>query len=231
MKDEMTSMSQNKVWSLVILSDGCIPIGCKWVFKTKRDDKGKVERYKARLMVKSYSQREGIDFKETLSLVSTKDSLRIIVAIVAHFDLEFHQIDVRTAFLNEDLVEDVYMSQPIGFEEVGKEQMICKLHKSIYGLKRAPRQWYLKFDEVVTANGFKENIVDQYIYMKVSGSKYIFLALYVDDILLATNDTGLLVETNQLLFSHFDMNDLGKASYVFGIQILHDRPSGILRLS
>ena len=107
----------------------------------------------------------------------------------------------------------------------------CKLQKSIYGLKQASRQWYLKFDEVVTTNGFKEKIVDQCIYMKVSGSKYIFLVLYVDDILLATNDTDLLIETKQLLFSHFDKKDLGEASYVLGIQILHDRPNGILRLS
>ena len=107
----------------------------------------------------------------------------------------------------------------------------CKLQKSIYGLKQASRQWYLKFDEVVTTNGFKEKIVDQCIYMKVSGSKYIFLVLYVDDILLSTNDTDMLIETKQLLFSHFDKKDLGEATYVLGIQILHDRPSGILRLS
>ena len=94
--------------------------------------------------------------------------------------------------------------------------MMCKLHKSIYGLKRASRTWYLKFDEVVTTNGLKENIVDQCIYMKVSGSKYIFLVIYVDDILLTTNDTNMLVETKQLLFSHFYMNDLGEVSYVLG---------------
>ena len=109
--------------------------------------------------------------------------------------------------------------------------MVCKLHKSIYGLKQTSRQSYLKFDEVVTANGFKEDIIDQCIYMKVSGSNYIFLVLYVDDILIAANDTNLLVETKQLLFSHFDMKDLGEASYVLGIQILSDRPSGIMRLS
>ena len=119
-------------------------------------------------------------------------------------------MDVRTTFLNGDLVEDVYMSQPIGSEEVGKEHMVCKLQKSIYGLKQTSRHWYLKFDEVVTINGFKENIVDQCIYMKVSGSKYIFLVLYVDDILLVANDTDMLVETKQLLFSHFDMRILGK---------------------
>ena len=231
MKDEMTSMSQNKVWSLVDLLDGCKLIRCKWVIKTKRDAKGHVERYKTRLVAKDYSQREGIDFKVTFSPMSTKDSLRIIMAIVTHFDLELHQMDVRTSFLNGDLVEDVYMSQPIGFEEVGKEHMACKLQKSIYGLKQASRQWYLKFDEVVIANGFKENIFDQCIYMKVSGRKYIFLVLYVDDILLAANDTNLLVETKQLLFSHFDMMDLGEASYVLGIQILRDITSGIMSLS
>ena len=109
--------------------------------------------------------------------------------------------------------------------------MVCKLQKSIYGLKQASRQWYLKFDEVVIANGFKDNIVYQCTYMKVNRSRYIFLVLYVDDILLPTNDTDLLVETRQLLFIHFDMKDLGEASYVSGIQILRDRPSGILRLS
>ena len=163
--------------------------------------------------------------------MSTKDSLRIIRVIVAHFNLKLHQMDVRTTFLNGDLVEDVYMSQPIDFEEVGKEHMVCKLHKSIYGLKQTSRQWYLKFDEVVIANRFKENIVDQCIYMKVSGSKYIFLVLYVDDILLVANDTDLMVETKQLLFSLFNMKDLGEASYVLGIQILRDRPSDIMKLS
>ena len=123
------------------------------------------------------------------------------------------------------------MSQPIDFEEVGKDHIVCKFKKFIYGLKQVSRQWYLKFDEVVTANGFKEHIVDQCIYMKVNGRKFIFLVLYVDGILLSANDTGMLIETKQLLFSHFDMKDLGKASYVLGIQILRDRPSGILRLS
>ena len=126
-KDEMTSMSHDKVWSLVDLPDDYKPIGCKWVFKTKCNAKGHVKRYKERLVAKDYSQREGIDFKETFSPVSTKDSLCIIMAIVAHFDLELHQMDLRITFLNGDLIEDVYMSQPTGFEEVGKENLVCKL--------------------------------------------------------------------------------------------------------
>ena len=140
MKYEMTSMSQNKVWSLIDLPDGCRPIWCKWAFKTKRNAKGQVERHKARLVAKGYNQRECIDLKETLSPVSTKDTLHIIIAIVARFDLELHQMNVMPTFLNGDLVKDVYMSQPIGFEEFGDEHMVCKLQKSIYGLKQASRK-------------------------------------------------------------------------------------------
>ena len=145
MNDEMNSMYMNGV---------CKPVGCKWVFKTKRDSSGQIERYKARLVVKGYCQIEVIDFKETFSLVSTNDSFRVIMAIVAHFDLELHQMDDKTAFLNGDLDEDVYMEQPPGFAEVGKEDLVCKLNKSIYGLKQASRQWYLKFDRIITQNGF-----------------------------------------------------------------------------
>ena len=126
-------------------------------------------------MVKGYSQREKIDFKETFLLVSTKDSFRVIMAIVAHFHLELHQMDVKTTFLNGDLDENVYMEQLTGFVEVGKEDLVCKLNKSIYCLKQASRQWYLKFDKIITQNGFKENTVDRCIHLRVNGSSYIFL--------------------------------------------------------
>ncbi|KAH9737203.1 Integrase catalytic domain-containing protein [Citrus sinensis] len=231
MHDEMASMYHNGVWDLVELPDGCRPIGCKWVFKTKRDVRGQVERYKARLVAKGFSQREGIDYTETYSPVSTKDSFRIIMALVALFNLELHQMDVKTAFLNGSLSEDVYMVQPDGFVESGRENMVCKLKRSIYGLKQASRQWYLKFHDIVTSYGFQENAVDQCIYLRVSGSKYIILVLYVDDILLAANDTNLLLETKHMLSCSFDMKDLGEAHYVLGIEILRDRSRGILGLS
>ena len=111
------------------------------------------------------------------------------MALVAYHDSELHQMDVKTSFLNENLEEKVYMNQPEGFSVEGKEHMMCKFKKSIYGLKQASRQWYLKFNDTITTFGFKENTVDQCIYLKVSGSKFIFLVLYVD-ILLATNDLG-----------------------------------------
>jgi hypothetical protein len=157
--------------------------------------------------------------------------LRIILALVAHFDLELQQMDVKTTFLNGDLEEKVYMKQPEGFPSSDGEQLVCKLKKSIYGLKQASRQWYLKFHNVISSFSFVENVMDQCIYQKVSGSKICFLVLYVDDILLATNDKGLLYEVKQFLSKTFDMKDMGEAFYVIGIKIHRDRFRGILGLS
>ena len=115
-KDEMKSMVDNDVWDLVELLKGVKPIICKWIFKAKRDSKGNFERYKAHLVTKGLTQKKGIDYKETFSPVSSKDSFRIIMALVAHYDLELHQIDVKTAFLNCDIEETIYMVQPVNFE-------------------------------------------------------------------------------------------------------------------
>ena len=135
MNEEIKSMKDNDVWDLVPFPEGVKPIGCKWIFKTKRDSKGDVERYKARLFAKGYTQKEGIDYKETFSPVSSKDSFRTIMALVAHFDLELHQMDVKTIFLNGDIDETIYMMQPENFVSGDTKRMVCKLKKSIYGLK------------------------------------------------------------------------------------------------
>ena len=140
-------------------------------------------------------------------------------------------MDVKTAFLNGDLHEDVYMAQPEGFAVQDKEHLGCRLKKSIYGLKQASRQWYLKFDQIIRQFDFKENKVDNCIYTKFKGSKFIFLVLYVDDILLASSDMNLLLETKKFLSCKFDMKDLGEASYILGIEIHRDRSNGILGLS
>ncbi|KAK9160022.1 hypothetical protein Syun_006363 [Stephania yunnanensis] len=231
MNDEMNSMSSNDVWDLVELPKGAKTIGCKWIFKTKKDSLGNIERYKARLVAEGFTQKKGIDYKKTFSPVSKKDSLRIILALVAHFDFELQQMDVKTAFLNGQLEEEVYMKQPEGFSSIGNENLVCKLKKSIYGLKQASRQWYLKFHDVISSFGFVENIMDNCIYQKVSGSKIFFLILYVDDILLATNDKGMLHEVKQFLSNSFDMKDMGDASYVIGIKIHRDKSRCILGMS
>ena len=148
------------------------------------------------------------------------------MALVAHFNLELHQMDVKTAFLNDDLYEDMYMQQP-----GGQEHLVCKLKKSIYGLKQASRQWYIKFDEVMKKQGFLKNQVDQCTYLKMSGSNFTILVLYVDDILLTSNSIDMLHESKRILLHNFDMKDLGEAAYVIGIEIYRDRAKGILGLS
>ena len=218
MEDEMRSMDTNKVWDLEEIPKGAKKVCCKWVYKTKRDSRGNIERYKARLVAKGFTQREGIDYNETFSHVSSKDSFRIIMALVAHFDLELHQMDVKTAFLNGELRENVSMAQPKCFVVEGKENLGYHLKKSIYGLKQASRQWYLKFDETIRKFGFKENDEDNCIYAKFRNGRYIFLVLYVDDILLASSDMDLLLEIKRFLCSNYDMKDMGRRPMSWGFK-------------
>nr|AAN34963.1 Putative gag-pol polyprotein [Oryza sativa Japonica Group] len=137
MEDEMKSMKLNDVWDLEEIPKGAKTVGCKWVYKTKYDSRGNIEKFKVRLVAKGFTQREGIDYNETFSPVSCKVSFRIIMALVAHYDLELHQMDVKTAFLNGDLEEKVYMAQPKGFVMKGNENMGCRIKRSIYGLKQS----------------------------------------------------------------------------------------------
>jgi hypothetical protein len=153
------------------------------------------------------------------------------MALVAHYDLELYQMDVKTVFVNHELQESVYMTQPEGFPIEGKEHIGCRLKKSIYRLKQASRQWYLKFNELVKKFGFVENSVDNCIYIKIKGSMFIILILYVDDILLVSNDKNLLYETKGFLSSNFDMKGLVDTSYVLSIEIHRDRTKGVLGVS
>ena len=184
------------------------PISCKWIVKTKRGSKGNT---------KGFTQHEGIDYNEIFSPVSSKDSFRIIMTLIAHFDLELHQMDVKTAFLNKKIDETIYMEKPKNFVIRDSKSMVYKLKKSLYGLKQSPRLWYYKFHKIIHSFSFVINPYDECIYHKFSESKYIFLLLYVDDILLATNDLNLLHDTKKFLSNNFEMKYLGDTSYVLGI--------------
>ncbi|KAH9780120.1 reverse transcriptase Ty1/copia-type domain-containing protein [Citrus sinensis] len=143
--EEMKSMRSNHVWDLVDLPAYRKAIGNKWVLRVKRKAYDIIERYKACLLAKGYNQQEGIDYEETFSLVVMFTSIRLILAIVAHMDLELHQMDVKTTFLNGELEEEIYMEQPDGYIINDQERKVCKLKKSIYGLKQSSKQWYLRF--------------------------------------------------------------------------------------
>ena len=227
----MKSIRTNQVWDLVDLLLGRKAIGNKWVFRIKCKADGSIERYKARLVAKGYTQKEGVDYEETFSPVVRFASVRLILAIVANLNLELYQMDVKTAFLNGELDEEIYMDQPIGFVAKGQERKVCKLKRSIYGLKQSSRQWYLRFHRAILSNGFTMIEEDHCVYTKRSKGSFIILSLYVDDILLAGNDVEMIVATKEWLFSNFEMKDMGEVDYILGVKIFRDCSKKILGLS
>ncbi|KAA0056413.1 gag/pol protein [Cucumis melo var. makuwa] len=169
---EMESMYFNSVWELVNLPEGVKPIGCKWIYKRKRDSAGKVQTFKARLVVKG-----------------------------CIYDYEIWQMDVKTIFLNGNLEESIFMSQPEGFITQGQEQKVCKLNRSIYGLKQVSRSWNIRFDTAIKSYGFDQNVDEPCVYKKINRA------------------------------TQFQMKDLGEAQYVLGIQIIRDPKNKTLALS
>uniref|UniRef100_A0A2N9GFI1 Reverse transcriptase Ty1/copia-type domain-containing protein n=1 Tax=Fagus sylvatica TaxID=28930 RepID=A0A2N9GFI1_FAGSY len=204
MQEEMSSMDKNNVWELVDLPPGRKTIGNKWVLKVKRKADGSINRYNARLVAKGYTQRE---------------------------DLKLFQMDVKTAFLNGELDEEIYMAQPTSFEVQGHECKVSRLKRSIYGLKQSSRQWYLRFHDFITSFGFEMIEEDHCVYLKRSKRSILILSLYVDDILLARNDMGSIVTTKKWLSSTFEMKDMGEANFVLGVKITRDRSKKLLSLS
>ncbi|KAK8715626.1 hypothetical protein V6N13_042955 [Hibiscus sabdariffa] len=223
MRSEMDSMSDNQVWTLVEPPEGIKPIGCKWVFKKKTDMDGNVQTYKGRLVAKGYRQIHGIDYDETFSPVAMFKSIPILHAITAFHDYEIWQMDVKTAFLNGKLEEDVYMTQPEGFVTPENAGKVCKLQRSIYGLKQASRSWNLCFNDAIKVFGFIRNEDEPCVYKKFSGSIVSFLILYVEDILIIGNDIPTLQSVKAWLSSCFSMKDLGEATYILGVKIYRDR--------
>ena len=231
MQSEMESMSENQVWTLVDLPDSRKAVECKWIFKKKTDANGNVTVYKARLVAKGFRQVQGVDYDETFSPVVMLKSVRVLLAIAAFFDYEIWQMDVKTAFLNGNIEEELYMIQPEGFVDPKDAGKVCKLQRSIYGLKQASRSWNIRFDDVIKGFGFVQNYKEACVYKKVSGSSVAFLVLYVDDILLIGNDVELLNSIKGYLNKSFSMKDLGEAAYILGIKIYRDRSRRLIGLS
>jgi hypothetical protein len=163
--------------------------------------------------------------------LTTRKPFRLILAILANLNLELYQTDVKTAFLNGELDEEICMDQPVGFVAKGQERKVCKLKRSIYGLKQSSRQWYLRFHRATLSNGFTMIVEDHCVYIKRSKGSFIILSLYIDDILLAGNDAEIIVATKEWLSSNFEMKDMGEADYILGVKIFKDRSKKILGLS
>ena len=192
MDEEMQSLVKNHTWKLATLPKGKKEIGYKWVYAQKEGFPSKNDvRYKARLVAKGYAQKEGIDYNEVFSPVVKHSSIRILLALIAQFNIELVQMDVKTAFLHGDLEEEIYITQPDGFKVTGKENWVCKLSKSLYGLKQSPRQWYKRFDQFMIGQNYTRSSFDHCVYFrKLQDGSFIYLLLYVDDMLMASRNQG-----------------------------------------
>ena len=218
MAAEMSSMQDNKVWKLVKLPEGRSAVACRWIYKKKTDSNGRVSRYKARLVAKGFSQKPGVDYDETFSPVARFESVRTIMAIGVQQGHHIHQMDVTAAFLNGELHEEVYMAQPEGYEVKGKENLVCKLNKSIYGLKQSPRCWNASLHSYLVENKFVQSSSDPCIYTHSEG-ELLILALYVDDIILSSKSLDKITAVKSLLQKRYKMSDMGKLNYFLGVKI------------
>ncbi|WVZ52934.1 hypothetical protein U9M48_003933 [Paspalum notatum var. saurae] len=225
-QSELDSILSNGTWELTERPYGCKPVGCKWAFKKKLRPDGTIEKYKARLVAKDYTQKEGEDFFDTYSPVARMTTIRVLLFLAVSYGLIIHRMDVKTAFLNGELEEEIYMEQPDRFVVKGQESKVCKLLKSLYGLKQAPKQWHEKFDTTLTSVGFAVNEVDSCVYYRYGGGKGVILCLYVDDILIFGTDIDVINEVKSFLSTKFDMKDLGEADVILNIKLIKDE-SGI----
>lgn len=225
---EYTSLLKNNTWDLCKLPPGRKAITCKWVFKLKRKANGDFDKYKARLVARGFSQEKGFDYNETYSPTAKLTTFRILLAIAVHHGYLVHQMDVKYAFLNGLLNEEIYLQQPDGFK---KSISVCKLNRSLYGLKQASRMWNERFNEFTVKLGFKRCLSDQCLYIKNEKGVVCYILLYVDDLLIISNDLNRIKVINQLLSKEFEMSDIGEADTFLGMQIQRNAASNMISLS
>ncbi|GAA0162208.1 transmembrane signal receptor [Lithospermum erythrorhizon] len=220
MKNEMESIEKNKTWTLTSLPKGSKMIGVKWIYKTKRDGTGNVIKCKARLVAKGYSQKHGIEFNEVFALVARLDTIRLIIGLAPQKGWKLFQLDVKSAFLQGELDEEVFVAQPQGYTVKGKEDQVYKLHKALYGLKQAPRAWYSKIENYFVKENFQKCSSEQTWFTKRSGEgKIIIVSVYVDDLIYTGNDDQLITEFKRSMLREFDMTNLGNMSYFLRIEV------------
>jgi hypothetical protein len=222
MNEEYHSLMENDTWDLVPLPKGRKLVRCKWVYRTKYASDGSVERHKAQLVSKGFSQVEGIDYNETFSPVAKMNSIHLVLALATSHKWEVHQMDVKSTFLHGDLQEEIYMEQPLGYVQ-NDSSLVCHLKKSLYGLKKAPRAWYAKMDNFLLDTGFSRCHSDPNVYTKKVGSHLIILVLYVDDLILTSSDPKILNHVKTILKKKFEMTDLGYFHYFLGLQVLQTK--------
>eukprot|EP00794_Sanderia_malayensis_P011707 gene11707-biopygen9383 len=232
---EYKSLMKNDTWKLVELPEGKNLVGSKWLFKIKHNADGSISRYKSRLVAQGYTEEAGEDYDEIFAPVAKYNSIRSVLAIANKFDMDIHQMDVKTAFLNGYLTNDIYMKQPEGYEDEERPHLVCKLQKSLYGLKQSARCWNITFDKYLKESGYVQNPADPCVYCKSdikNGMKQlVIVAVYVDDMIIASNNGGLLSAEKVELKKRFEMDDLGEINYCLGMSIKRDRRNRVLTIN
>ncbi|GJS80291.1 retrovirus-related pol polyprotein from transposon TNT 1-94 [Tanacetum coccineum] len=226
MQDEIHEFDRLDVWELVPPPDCAMIIALKWIYKVKLDEYGDVLKNKARLVAKGYRQEEGLDFEESFAPVARLEAIRIFLANAASKNMTVYQMDVKTAFLNGELKEEVYVSQPEGFVDPDRPHHVYRLKKALYGLKQAPRAWYDTLSKFLLAQGFSKGVVDPTLFIRKTGKHILHVQIYVDDIIFASTDPKDCDRFSNEMSSKFQMSMMGQISFFLGLQISQN-PRGI----
>nr|GEY63371.1 retrovirus-related Pol polyprotein from transposon TNT 1-94 [Tanacetum cinerariifolium] len=225
-QEELHEFERLEVWELVPRPDKVMVITLKWIYKVKLDELGGILKNKARLVARGYRQEEGIDFEESFAPVARLEAIRIFLAYAAHQNMVFYQMDVKTAFLNSNLREDVYVSQPDGFVDPDNPNHAYKLKKALYGLKQAPRAWYDMLSSFLLSQQFSKGSVDPTLFIRKNGNDLLLVQIYVDDIIFAALTLELCDLFANLMCSKFKMSMIRKISFFLRLQISQN-PRGI----
>ncbi|GJY21577.1 retrovirus-related pol polyprotein from transposon TNT 1-94 [Tanacetum coccineum] len=219
MQEELNQFVANDIWELVPLPISQSVIGTKWVFRNKLDENGIVSRNKARLVAQGYNQQEGIDYDETYAPVARLESIRILLAIACANDFKLYQMDVKSAFLNGFINEEVYVAQPPGFIDFQKPNYVYKLKKALYGLKQAPKAWYDRLKAFLIKHEYSMGMVDNTLFTKKSKSHLIIVQIYVDDIIFGSTSQNLCDDFAKIMHDEFEMSMMGELNFFLGLQI------------
>lgn len=217
MQEELEALQKTHTWDLVDLPPNKTAIDCKWVYKIKTRSDGSVERYKARVVAKGYHQEYGIDYEETFAPVARLTTVRSLLAIAAAKRWQLFQMDVKNAFLNGNLQEEVYMRPPPGYDHPPNK--VCRLRKALYGLKQAPRAWFAKFSSTIHRFGFRSSPYDHALFIRRTSKGYVILLLYVDDMIITGDDLQEIQDLKRRLNKEFEMKDLGLLNYFLGLEV------------
>lgn len=230
MNQELEALEDNHTWAITTLPPGKKAIGCKWLYKTKYNPDGSIERRKARLVILGCNQVYGIDYLETFAHVAKLTTVQALLAVAAIKEWETAQMDVSNVFLNGDLDEHVYMKFPPGYKGFGTRisadsttlnltSFVCKLLKALYGLKQAPRQWFNKLSSVLVKLSYTQSQTDHSLFVKHTPTTATLILVYVDDILICGSSSTEIQALKTMLSSQFHMKDLGPANYFLGLEI------------